>query len=97
MRLKVNKVFVLSMNDDLLRGKGTFEDPNIGWHIFEMQNAMRRLNLYSKLQKMEMSEGSSMTNFIKEIKIDFVVVGEILIDNILVHALFNVMPSSYKF
>jgi hypothetical protein len=49
MRLKVNKVFILSMNDDLLHGKRTFEFPNIGWHMFEMQNAMRKLNLYSKL------------------------------------------------
>jgi hypothetical protein len=48
MRLKVNKVFVLSMNDGLLHGKGTFEDPNIGY-MFEMQNAMMKLNLYSKL------------------------------------------------
>lgn len=49
---------------------------------------------------MEMYEGSSMTNFIKEIKeikTDLVVVGEILIDNILVHASYNVLPSSYEF
>jgi hypothetical protein len=47
-----------------------------------------------------MYEGSSMTNFIKEIKdirTDLVIVGEILIDNILVHASFNVLPSSYEF
>jgi hypothetical protein len=47
-----------------------------------------------------MYEGSSMTNFIKEIKeikTDLVVVGEILIDNISVHASFNVLPSSYEF
>lgn len=90
----------MSMNDGLLHGKGTFEDPNIGWHMFEMQNSMTKLNLYSKLQKMEMYEGSSMINFIKkikEIKTNSVVVGEILIDNILVHASFNDMPSSYEF
>ncbi len=49
---------------------------------------------------MEMYEGSSMINFIKkikEIKTNSVVVGEILIDNILVHASFNDMPSSYEF
>ncbi len=48
MTLKVNKVFVLSMNDSLFHGKKTFDDPNIGWYMFEMQNAMKKSNLYSK-------------------------------------------------
>jgi hypothetical protein len=41
-----------------------------------------------------------MINFIKEIEeinTNLVVMGEILIDNILVQASFNVLPSSYEF
>jgi hypothetical protein len=44
-----------------------------------------------------MQEGTSMTNFIKkfkEIKTNMPIVGEILIDDELVHAMLNMLPPS---
>jgi hypothetical protein len=101
MRLKTNKMLVLVVKNDLFDTIGNLMDPNVRWCtlaiMFETQAITSKRKLYTKFYDMEMQEGTSMTYFIKkfkEIKTNMAVVGEVLIDDKLVHAMLNVMSAS---
>lgn len=99
MRLKANKILVLLGKNDLLDTIGTLKDPNVRWCtltiMFETQDVTRKLNF--KFSDVKMQEGASMTNFVKkfkEIKTNMAVVGEVLINDRLVHAMLHMLPPS---
>jgi hypothetical protein len=101
MRLKANKILVLLGKNDLLDTIGTLKDPNVRWCtltiMFETQDVTRKLNLYAKFSDVKMQEGTSMTNFVKkfkEIKTNMAIVGEVLINDRLVHAMLHMLPCS---
>lgn len=101
MRLKATKILVLLGKNDLLDTIGTLKDPNVRWCtltiMFETQHVTRKLNLYTKFSDVKVQEGASMTNFVKkfkEIKTNMGIVGEVLINDTLVHAMLHMLPPS---
>ncbi len=65
--------------------------------MFETQDVTRKLNLYAKFSDVKMQEGASMTNFVKkfkEIKTNMAIVGEVLINDRLIHAMLYMLPPS---
>jgi hypothetical protein len=66
-------------------------------NMFKTLDVTKKVNLYAKLYGMEMQEGTSIIDCIKEIKEikTSIIVGEMFIKEWLVHIVLNALPPSY--